>query len=119
MTIWQRYRASWPTGRSERVRDRRRCPTHCGHPAHLFALLAPDLATRTRFIEHMSDSDVHVVFHYVPLHSAPKGLDLTGAPASLPVTDDVSERLVRLPLYPGLTVADVDAVVAAARRFRA
>jgi dTDP-4-amino-4,6-dideoxygalactose transaminase len=119
LTIWDRYRAELAEWAGANGFTMQTVPPHCHHPAHLFALLAPDLAMRTRFIEHMSDSGVHVVFHYVPLHSAPKGVDLTGDVGELPVTDQVSERLVRLPLYPGLTAPDVDAVVAAARRFRA
>jgi len=118
LAVWNRYRAelaAWAMGAGFAMQA---IPPHCDHPAHLFAVLAPDLATRTRFIEHMSEAGVHVVFHYVPLHSAPKGVDLAGDPVALPVTDDVSDRLVRLPLYPGLADQDVDTVIEAATRFR-
>jgi TDP-4-keto-6-deoxy-D-glucose transaminase len=92
-------------------------PTHTAHPAHLFGVIAPDLATRTAFIEHMRHHDVGAVFHYVPLHSSPVGMRL--APGlCLPVTDHISERLVRLPLYAGLTDAELERVVDVATRFR-
>jgi dTDP-4-amino-4,6-dideoxygalactose transaminase len=93
-------------------------PPHVEHPAHLFYVLMPDLATRTAFIEHMAAEGVHVVFHYVPLHTSPQGRRLGGLQGSCPVAEEVSDRLVRLPLHAGLTALEVERVVAAALSFR-
>lgn len=91
-------------------------PPHCEHPAHLFYLLLRSLEDRTTFLEHLRARGVHAVFHYVPLHSSPQGARLGGLTYKCPVTDDVSARLVRLPLYPGLTDPEqsqvIDAVLA-------
>jgi len=74
----------------------------CLHNAHMYYLLLRDLADRTAFIEAMKSADISCVFHYVPLHSAPNGR-LVGRPHGLlPVTDDLADRLVRLPLWLGL-----------------
>ena len=92
-------------------------PAGVEHPAHLYYLLLPGLEERTRFIDHMKQAGVNVVFHYVPLHSSPMGRRLTGG-GTLPVTERVSDQLVRLPLFPDLTGPDVDQVIAAVTSFR-
>ena len=69
-----------------------------------------DVAERERFIEHMAAGGIKAVFHYVPLHSAPAGRPYA-AGQQLPVTDRVSDGLVRLPVYPDLTTGDVDRVI--------
>lgn len=92
-------------------------PPHSEHPAHLFALLAPTLDTRQRLIAHLEKQQVKAVFHYVPLHSSPMGRRF--APdLELPVTDSVSERLVRLPLYAGLRADEVARVIEVVCDFR-
>jgi len=91
-------------------------PADSQHPAHLFGMLTPSLASRTRFIEHMTAGGIRTVFHYVPLHSSPMGASW-GPVRRLPVTDDVSERLVRMPLFAGLTDIELDAVVQRATEF--
>jgi dTDP-4-amino-4,6-dideoxygalactose transaminase len=93
-------------------------PPGSDHPAHLYYLLLPDLDQRTRFIDHMKQSGVHVVFHYVPLHSSPMGRRLAGDGVSLPVTDRVSEQLVRLPLFADLSDTELDQVLTAVTAFR-
>ena len=90
-------------------------PDDCQQPAHLFALLAPDLATRSDFISHMVENDVKAVFHYVPLHSSPMGASF--GQRDLPITDSISERLVRLPLYPGMSDDQLTRVIDVAISF--
>jgi dTDP-4-amino-4,6-dideoxygalactose transaminase len=76
------------------------CPEDCVGNGHLFYLLMRDGADRDAFIGHMRASDVVTPFHYVPLHSSPAGLKYGRMSGNrLQVTDDVSERLVRLPLF--------------------
>jgi dTDP-4-amino-4,6-dideoxygalactose transaminase len=88
------------------------------HPAHLYYLLMPDLHGRQSLLRHLADHGVQATFHYQPLHSAPAGqrFGRTG-PGGCPVTEDVADRLVRLPLYAGLSADDVAVVIAAVRSF--
>jgi TDP-4-keto-6-deoxy-D-glucose transaminase len=115
MSIWERYRSELVTWAKEADFEFQVCPDDRVHPAHLFALLAPDLETRQRFIAHLGAHGVKAVFHYVPLHSSPMGGHFR--PLHLPVTDSISERLVRLPLFPQLHGDLQDRVVAAVRSF--
>jgi dTDP-4-amino-4,6-dideoxygalactose transaminase len=87
------------------------------HPAHIFWVLASDLEQRTRFIKHMAEFGVKCVFHYVPLHSSPMGLKYPTS-TQLSVTDDVSSRLVRLPLFAGMRNHELERILAAVQSFR-
>jgi dTDP-4-amino-4,6-dideoxygalactose transaminase len=84
---------------------------------HMFYILLRDPATRTRLIAYLRTRGVHAVFHYVPLHSSPAGRKFGRPAGPMTVTDDVSERLLRLPLYYGLTDTDVAAIVASIAEF--
>ena len=89
----------------------------CRHNAHMFHILLKDLATRSALIEFLKKRDIHPVFHYVPLHSAPKGLELGGGRFRLPVTDDCAGRLLRLPCYYELQPEEVDSICELIRAF--
>jgi dTDP-4-amino-4,6-dideoxygalactose transaminase len=84
---------------------------------HIAYLLAPDQTTRDRLLRHLNDQGVSAVFHYVPLHASPVGRSLGYQPADLPITQDVADRLLRLPLYHELTDADQDRVIAGVESF--
>ena len=86
-------------------------PSECEHNAHLYYLLLPDLSARTRFIDRLKERGVRALFHYVPLHDSPAGRRLGRAHGDLRVTSDTSDRLVRLPLWPGLDDQTADVVV--------
>jgi dTDP-4-amino-4,6-dideoxygalactose transaminase len=102
LALWARYHAAFePLERAGRLR-RPIVPAHCEHNAHMYYLLLRDLADRTAFIQAMRAADISCVFHYVPLHSSPKGAQAGRAYGSLPITSAYSERLVRLPLWLGL-----------------
>ena len=92
-------------------------PDHCEHPAHLFYLLLPSLAARTAFLAHLRAHQVLAVFHYQPLHVSEMGARFGGRPGQCPVTEDVADRLVRLPLYYQLTDEDQGIVIEAVRAF--
>lgn len=102
MSIWNRYHA-WAEPHDSSGRFRRPyVPGHCTHNAHMYYLLLPNLEARTRFISSLREDGVHAVFHYIPLHSSPAGGRIGRAHGSLSITDDVSDRLVRMPLWIGL-----------------
>jgi dTDP-4-amino-4,6-dideoxygalactose transaminase len=90
-------------------------PPECEQPYHLFYLLLPSLEQRQALIAHLRDREISSVFHYVPLHLSRMGQQFGGKPGDCPVTEDVSDRLLRLPFYNDLTETDqarvVDAIV--------
>ena len=92
-------------------------PEGCVHNAHMFYLKCRDLSERTELIRFLKERDILAVFHYVPLHSAPAGLKYGRFSGEDVYTTRESDRLVRLPLYYGLTEADQAAVIAAVRDF--
>ena len=75
-------------------------PISCDHNAHLYYIILPSAELRDQFITSMKADGIMTPFHYVPLHSSPAGLRFGRTSGSLACTDDLSARLVRLPLYP-------------------
>jgi dTDP-4-amino-4,6-dideoxygalactose transaminase len=86
-------------------------PAHCEQTYHIFYLVMPDLETRSAFIDHLKRRHILSVFHYVPLHLSRMGRGFGGFPGQCPVAERVSERLVRLPLYSGLTEPDQSRII--------
>jgi dTDP-4-amino-4,6-dideoxygalactose transaminase len=111
----QRAWAAYDEGLAELARDgllrQPVVPPAAAHNAHLYYVLLPDRARRDGFIAGLAERGVHAVFHYVPLHSSVGGRQYGRASGELPVTDDVSARLVRLPLWAGMTESDTAAVI--------
>jgi len=102
LAIWDSYHAwAWAHERKGLVR-RPVIPAHCQHNAHMYYLLLPNLQTRTEFISRMKEMGVGTVFHYVPLHNSPAGLRYARAHGSMENTLQLSERLVRMPLWIGV-----------------
>jgi len=93
-------------------------PSHCEQPSHLYYVLLPSESIRARLIEHLKDRGILAVFHYVPLHLSPMGRRFGGADGACPVTEDVSERLLRLPFYTDLSATDQDDVIDAVCQFK-
>lgn len=83
-------------------------PEGCVHNAHMFYIKARDLEQRTRFISYMKENGVLTVFHYIPLHTSPAGQKFGRFHGEDRYTTRESERLVRLPMYYGLTLDQVD-----------
>jgi len=92
------------------------CPPDCESNGHMFYLLLRDIEDRDAFISFMRERGVATPFHYVPLHSAPAGLRYGRASDALAVTDDISGRLVRLPVYFGMET-HIEPTIAAARAY--
>jgi len=102
LAIWERYHAAFESlEQSGRVR-RPVIPDGCAHNAHMYYLLFRDLEDRTQFIDAMKAQGVKCVFHYVPLHNSPCGQKVSRVSADLAVTEELADRLVRLPLWVGL-----------------
>jgi dTDP-4-amino-4,6-dideoxygalactose transaminase len=113
MKTWQAYHQALEDLEVQGRLRRPVVPEHCAHNAHLYYVLLEPGASRDGFIERLAERGVRAVFHYVPLHSSPAGRRFGRAEGSFEVTEDVSERLVRLPLWVGMTASHVERVVGA------
>ncbi len=111
LRIWDTYYEAFEPLEEAGVVRRPVVPEKCAHNAHMFYLLTPDEPARDALIANLAERGVVAVFHYVPLHSSPAGRRCGRAAGDLRVTDDVSNRLVRLPLWPGLAEDDIRRVV--------
>jgi dTDP-4-amino-4,6-dideoxygalactose transaminase len=100
--IWQNYHDAFIELEANSVIRRPIIPEGCQHNAHMYYILLKDLAQRTQLIAQLKADHINTVFHYIPLHSAPAGLRHARTHGELPHTEQLSERLLRLPLWLGL-----------------
>ena len=111
LAIWNTYAEAFaPLAASGRV-EVPTIPAGCVHNAHMYYLKLRDLQDRTDFIQYLKDKGIVAVFHYIPLHSAPAGLKFGRFHGEDRYTTSESDRLVRLPLYYGLTQEDQQYVI--------
>ncbi len=111
MNVWNKYKAAFePLEKAGKLRLPV-IPANCVHNAHMFYVITKDWEERTAFIAHMKKNDILAVFHYIPLHSAPAGVKFGRFDGKDEITTPYSERLVRLPLYFGLTESDQQKVI--------
>jgi dTDP-4-amino-4,6-dideoxygalactose transaminase len=113
MALWERYHEAFADLEQSGLVRRPIIPGHCQHNAHMYYLLFPSLQQRTETIAALNAQGIRPVFHYIPLHSAPAGLKFGRTPASMEVTDRVSDTLLRLPMW--LPDMDIERVIAAVR----
>jgi len=88
-------------------------PPHCEQSYHMFYILLPSLDARQDLIRRLREQNITGVFHYLPLHLSDMGRRFGGKPGDCPVTEDVSDRLLRFPFYNELTEADQARIIAA------
>jgi dTDP-4-amino-4,6-dideoxygalactose transaminase len=109
--IWQYYYdhlAEWAARNSIGLPS---IPSHCEQSYHMFYLLAPSLEYRQALISHLKSKDILSVFHYLPLHISDMGRQFGGKEGDCPVTENISDQLLRLPFYNSLTQVDQKNVV--------
>jgi dTDP-4-amino-4,6-dideoxygalactose transaminase len=92
-------------------------PDYCEQAYHMFYLLLPSLHVRQALIAHLKARDILSVFHYLPLHLSEMGQKYGGKPGDCPVTEDISDRLLRLPFYNDLAEDDQISVIEAIQSF--
>lgn len=92
-------------------------PEGCAHNAHMFYIKAKDIEERTKLISYLSENGIAAVFHYVPLHSSPAGQNFGEFFGEDVYTTKESERLLRLPLYYGLSDDDCQYVIDKVKAF--
>jgi dTDP-4-amino-4,6-dideoxygalactose transaminase len=93
-------------------------PIHCEQTYHMFYLIMPSLETRQALINYLRDRGVLAVFHYLPLHLSPMGMRFGGRNGECPITEDLSDRLLRLPFFTGMTDSEQGQVIEAVSGFR-
>lgn len=102
LDLWNNYHHSLESLEKSGAIRRPVVPEHCKHNAHMYYILLPEQEGRNDLIARLKANRINAVFHYSPLHSAPAGLEYSRCSGELPVTEYVSERLLRLPLWLGL-----------------
>ncbi len=93
-------------------------PDHCEQSYHMFYMLLPNLSLRQGLINHLRGLGIYSVFHYLPLHVSEMGKKFGGKPGDCPVTERVSDQLIRLPFHNGLTSSEQEMVIEAIREFK-
>ena len=100
--IWGRYQNAFNQIMKKEIVQTPFIPSYCKHNAHIYYLIFKDVEKRNGFISYMRNKNVDCVFHYLPLHDSPYGRKICKNNVDLPVTNYISERIVRLPLWVGL-----------------
>ena len=117
MRVWNLYNeALAPLARAGRI-EVPFVPEGCVHNAHMFYIKCVDFAERSAFIAFMTERGISCPFHYIPLHSAPAGKKYGRFDGEDEFTTKESERLVRLPLFYGLSDEDVEKVISTVKEF--
>ena len=115
--VWDTYQQRLPAWAARHGIQLPCVPAHCDQPYHMFYLITASLQQRQALITHMKASGVLTVFHYQPLHTSPMGQRFGGQRGDCPVTEDLSDRLLRLPLYTSLGAAEQEHILDALERF--
>lgn len=114
---WQIYYEAFKDLKSENNVELPHIPAECEHNAHMFYLKLADLNIRDQFIDFLKSRNVSSVFHYVPLHSSPAGNLASVFSGSDVFTTKESERLVRLPIFYGISPSEQAKVISAVSEF--
>ena len=109
--IFDRYQAGLEPLASDLGIRLPQIPPDCVPGYHMFYLLMPNPTSRNQTLHELRQRGINATFHYVPLHSSTGGQKYAIRPTELPVTDSISQRLIRLPYYNSLTDEDVDRVL--------
>ncbi|NVK33298.1 MAG: dTDP-4-amino-4,6-dideoxygalactose transaminase [Rhodobacteraceae bacterium] len=116
LAIWNRYNSLTEELECEGLIKRPGVPPECEHNGHIFYVLLAEGLDRKTVLDEMKQHGVHAVFHYIPLHSAPAGEKFGRSHGDLSGANRLSESIIRLPLWVGMTDADQERVIAALKR---
>lgn len=115
--VWSRYASGLQDWAEAQGIELMTVPPDREHPAHAFYLLLPTPADRAAFLAAMRANEIVATFHYIPLDDSPAGIRYGRTPEPCAVAHDRSERLARLPLWPGMSEEQIDRVIDAATAF--
>ena len=116
--VWENYArelASWAKTNGARLPI---VPSECEQSYHMFYLIMPSFERRQALISHLAGLGILAVFHYLPLHLSPMGLRFGGGKGERPVTEDLADRVLRLPFFTGMSTSEQAQVIDAVRAFR-
>ncbi len=113
LATWESYQAAFARLEVDGLVRRPIIPAHCTHNAHLYYLLLPDQLQRDHLIEALRRKGIVALFHYLPLHASSAGRHFGRAHGNLALTQNASERVVRLPLWVGMRDEEIERVVGA------
>lgn len=116
LALWDRYHTAFAALEERGYLRRPIVPAECEHNGHIYYVLVRDLETRSRVLEDLKAAGIGAVFHYVPLHTSEPGRKLCRAMGDLHVTVEMSDRLVRMPLWVGMPEDTVEQAVAIVAR---
>jgi dTDP-4-amino-4,6-dideoxygalactose transaminase len=102
LAIWDNYHLGFESLERDGKIRRPIIPIDCTHNAHMYYILLPDHESRTNLIAKLKVQGINAVFHYVPLHTSPAGMGFSKTNGDLSITNDLADRLLRLPLWCGL-----------------
>lgn len=115
--VWEIYATGlkdWAAARNVRLPH---IPAHCEQAYHMFYMLLPTLELRQKMIAHLRERGIYSVFHYLPLHLSEMGQRFGGMEGDCPITECVSDQLLRLPFHNALTSNEQEIVIEAIRDF--
>jgi dTDP-4-amino-4,6-dideoxygalactose transaminase len=116
-TLWETYQLALTDWAGRNDVQLPTIPAHTEQAYHIFYILLPNLDLRQKFIQYLRDLGIYSVFHYLPLHLSDMGQHFGGKPGDYPVTEDVSDRLVRLPFHNGMSNSEQELAIEAILEF--
>lgn len=115
--LWQQYNSGMADLEKAGHLQRMQIPADCEANAHIFYILLNSAEERAHLWKYLKEEGIQSTTHYVPLHSAPAGVKYGRVSGSLKITDDLANRLLRMPLFADLSSQDVAFVIEKVHRF--
>jgi dTDP-4-amino-4,6-dideoxygalactose transaminase len=109
--VWEMYEAGLKDWAAKHDVQLPCIPDHCEQPYHMFYMLLPSLELRQNLISYLREHGVYSVFHYLPLHLSDMGQKFGGKLGDCPVTERISDQLIRLPFHNALTSGEQEQVI--------
>lgn len=117
LEIWNEYHQFFAHYEKEGLISRPIVPPNCTHNAHMYYITFKNLQKRSEFIAFLKENGINPVFHYIPLHSSPAGIKFAKTMGDMPITNQVADTLVRMPLFYGLCDEDMKRIKSVVERF--
>ena len=117
MNVWNKYHSGLKDLEDNGLLFRPFIPEYNQHNAHMYYIILPTGEIRDKLLKYLKENEIQAVFHYIPLHSSPMGQKLGYKAEDLPITEEYSARLLRLPMYAGLEEEKVEYIVDKIHKF--
>ncbi len=111
LNLWETYHAGFEDLEKTGCVRRPIVPEGCRHNGHIYYLVLPDRRRRNKLLSTLNSRGIHAIFHFIPLHSSPGGKKYGLIHGDLAVTQNIAERIVRLPIWVGMTSVQVEEVI--------